>query len=153
MKLDIEAEHVRGKSRLREIIGIVVDTDDVGRPAPFHLDRIEAAVAADIEDTLAGEIGGKGMGKTLPFHCGVIAERMIPRRPPPIQIHVVEPRPKRLDPLTRPVAIQHLACRRAHLRAHFRPPACSSSFSTKLESRPRGAASVPMRSSSWIAAR
>ena len=48
-ELDVEAEHLGGEARLREVILVEIDAEHALGAAPLHLDRVEAAIAADIE--------------------------------------------------------------------------------------------------------
>src|SRR5438067_1273646 len=56
-ELDIEAGHLRRKSRLCEVPRVRIDAEYARGASPFHLQRIEAGIAADIEHGPAGQIG------------------------------------------------------------------------------------------------
>ena len=56
LELDVEPLDLGGEARLGEIIGVEVDADHPRGAAALHLQRIEAAVAADVEHGLASEI-------------------------------------------------------------------------------------------------
>src|SRR3954449_11638345 len=55
-KLDIEFVDLGGKSRLRQVVLIRVDTEDAARPSALHLHRIKTGITADIEDRFSGEV-------------------------------------------------------------------------------------------------
>src|SRR5205814_1234338 len=65
-EFDVEAELVSGEGGLAQVDRIVVDAEDSVGAAPFHLEGIEAAVAADIEDGLAAQVVGYGVFEELP---------------------------------------------------------------------------------------
>src|SRR5215210_5723297 len=57
-KLDVRAKHFGGEARLCKIVFVEIDTDDAIGAAAFHLERVVARVATDIEHGAAGEIAG-----------------------------------------------------------------------------------------------
>ena len=69
-ELDVEPADLGGKARLRQVVVVEVDAEHPLGPAPLHLDRVEAAVAADIEHGLAGEILGIACAKPFHFTAG-----------------------------------------------------------------------------------
>ena len=87
------SEHLGGEPGLRQVVLVEVDAEHAARAAPLHLDRIEAAIAADIEHALAGEIGRERVGEACPFDAGVIAQEMLRRRLHAVEVDVVEPGP------------------------------------------------------------
>src|SRR5438876_11737529 len=66
------------------------------RAAPLHLDRVEAAVAADIEHGPAAQIGRQRMPETAPFHCRIVAEKMLWSGDYSAEINIMEPWPEGL---------------------------------------------------------
>ncbi len=56
-ELDLEPADAGGEAGLRQVVVVEIDAEHPLGPAPFHLDRVEAAVAADVEHRLAGQIG------------------------------------------------------------------------------------------------
>jgi hypothetical protein len=73
----------------------VVDAENAAGAAALHLQRVEAAVAADVEHAAAGEILGHGGLEAAPLDRRIIAEKMLGRGFDPAQVDVVEPRPER----------------------------------------------------------
>src|SRR5205085_2311210 len=59
--------------------------------ALFHLDRIEAGIASDVEHRLAGEVGRHGVGEALPLDVRVVAEEVIGRGLHAGEVDVVKP--------------------------------------------------------------
>ena len=88
-----------GEPRLREVVVVEVDAEHALGPAPLHLDRIEAGIAADVEHGSAGEIGRDRVGESPPFDSGIVAQEVVGRRFDPGKLDVVEPRPERFDRL------------------------------------------------------
>jgi spore maturation protein CgeB len=76
-ELDVQAELVAGKARLGQIARVVIDPQHAGCAAALHLERVEPAVAADVEDRLTGEIPGYGVFEELPEIGRKITQRVI----------------------------------------------------------------------------
>src|SRR5690348_17140646 len=90
-KFDIETGNARGKARLIEITLVAIDAQHPRGTASLHLDGIEAAVAANVEDALAGEILRDLVAEALPHDGGKIAEKMIGRGGDAGKAEIVEP--------------------------------------------------------------
>src|SRR3546814_15621931 len=60
--------------------------------------RIEAAVAADVENAFPVQICRQGVGEPPPFHRRIITEEMLRRGRHAMQVDIVKPRPERLGP-------------------------------------------------------
>src|SRR5437016_2313878 len=75
-KLDVDAGDFRGEPRLGEVPAVGVDADHAVGVAALHLDRVEAGVAADIENGLAAKVPGYGVRKPAPFDRRIVAEEM-----------------------------------------------------------------------------
>src|SRR5262245_39981472 len=93
-EFDVGGIHLGGEPRLREIGGVGIDSDHECRTAPFHFQRVEAGVAAYIEDSLAGEIGWQRVSERAPFALRIVAEKMMRRSLHARQFHVLEPVPQ-----------------------------------------------------------
>src|ERR1043165_5759005 len=76
-EFDIEAAHLSREARLLEIALVVIDREHARRAAPFHFQRIEPRVAADIEDAFAREIGWDRIREMPPLHCRIVTEKMV----------------------------------------------------------------------------
>ena len=76
-EFDFYADRLGGEASLPQIIGIEIDREDASGVAQLHLDRIEAAITADIEDRLAAEVSGDRIGKPPPFDRRVVTEKMV----------------------------------------------------------------------------
>jgi hypothetical protein len=53
-ELDVGALHLGGEAGLLQVAVVEIDTQHAVGAATFHLDGVEAAVAADIQHALAG---------------------------------------------------------------------------------------------------
>ena len=62
-ELDVEPVDLGGEAGLREIVLVEIDAEHALGAAPLHLDRVEAAVAADIEHGLAGQVRRDRVGE------------------------------------------------------------------------------------------
>ena len=78
-ELHVEPELLAGEARLAQIDRVVVDAQHARGAAALHFERIEAAVAADVEHGLAAEIVRHGVLEELPEIGREIAQRMIRR--------------------------------------------------------------------------
>ena len=96
-KLDLETRDFRRQPRLREIAWIKIDPHHAVGSAPFHLQRVEARVAADIEDRAAREVLGNGFLEAPPFDLRVIAQKVARRSLHAIESQVVKPISERMD--------------------------------------------------------
>ena len=107
-EIDFGAFDFRGEPGLRQVARVEVDADHPGGAAAFHLQRVEASVAADVEHRLAAQIGGDRVLETAPLHHRVIIEKVVGRGAHPGEIEVVEPRAERGDTLANAVlAVRH----------------------------------------------
>ena len=94
-EFDVNAHHLRGEAGLAQIGVISVDAQHPRRTPPLHLDRVEAAVAADIEHSAPAQIGRQRMREAAPFDRRVVAEEMLGGGRHPAEVDVVEPRAQR----------------------------------------------------------
>src|SRR4051812_47212089 len=62
------------ESGLRQISGIGVDTHYARSAAPFHFERVEPPVAANVEHGLATQIGRNRVSEGTPLTRGIIPE-------------------------------------------------------------------------------
>ena len=69
-ELDVEPGHLGGEAGLRKVVVVEIDAEHARGAAPLHLDRVEAAIAADVEHALAAEIGRNGVGERRHFTAG-----------------------------------------------------------------------------------
>src|SRR3954464_15087700 len=76
-ELDLESRDLGGKARLRQISWIAVDADPARRSAPLHFDRVEPAIAADIENSAPAKIRRDGVRQVAPLDRRVVSEKMI----------------------------------------------------------------------------
>src|SRR5437764_100551 len=97
-ELDVDLVDLGGKPRLRHVIRIGIDAEHALGPAPLHLDRVKAAVTADVEHAVPPQVGN-GVGEAMPFDGRIVAEEMRGRGPHALEVDVVKPRAERLDPL------------------------------------------------------
>ena len=116
-EFDLDADDLCGKAGLPEIGPIDIDTEHARRTAPLHLDRVEAAVAADIEHGSAAQIGRQRMPKAAPFHRRVVAEKMLRSGRNSAEINIMEPRPEGLRLAADLVERKSAHCRRPSLAA------------------------------------
>ena len=61
VKLNVHAAHLRRKTSLFEILFVSIDPHNAARATLFHLDRVEAAVAADVEHGFAMQVLRQGL--------------------------------------------------------------------------------------------
>jgi hypothetical protein len=97
-ELDVLARHFGREARLREVALVEIDAEHARGAALLHLDRVEAAVAADVEHGLAREVLRDRVREAAPFDGGVVAEEMVRGGPGAVEVDVVEPGPERLRP-------------------------------------------------------
>ena len=95
-ELDVEPGDLGGEAGLGQVVVVEVDAEHALGAAPLHLDRVEAAVAADVEHGLAGEVRRDRVGERSPLHRRVVAEEMVGRGRDAVEVDVVEPGPERL---------------------------------------------------------
>jgi hypothetical protein len=124
-ELDVEARNLGGKPRLRQIVWVEVHTEHALGSTAFHLERIEAAIAPDIEYAAAGKVGGNRSRKRAPFGGRIVAKEVRRGGFNAVQIEVMEPRAERLDASTDLFRRK----RRLHCRTPSRPGAVCSSVS------------------------
>src|SRR5690606_5726193 len=82
--------------RLCEVVRVAVDPEHPVRPAALHRQRIEAAVAADVEHRPPAKVGRQRVAEAAPLDRRIVAEEVIGRRLNAPEIDIVEPRPERL---------------------------------------------------------
>src|SRR5947209_8415146 len=90
-KFDFAAERLGGESRLGQISVVEINRDYAVGAAPFHLDAVEAAIAADIQHRLTAQVRRNRMLKPLPLYAWIIAEKMIWRGLHTIDVEIVKP--------------------------------------------------------------
>ncbi len=137
-ELDLDADDARREARLLEVGLIGVDAEHARGAAALHLDRVEAAVAADVEHSLAAQVARERVLEALELDARIVAEEMPRRRHHAAEVHVVVPGAALADAL-RDLFTGHRAlasCRSSGRRRRAWPP---SSFSAA--------------SRSWIASR
>src|SRR5919198_2179434 len=66
MQFELHPADLGRKARLRQIQGLAINPYHACSATPFHLNSVEPAIAANIEDRLAVQVGWQGIGKTLP---------------------------------------------------------------------------------------
>ncbi len=98
-EFDLDAGHLGGEARLIQVALVPVDADDAVGATAFHFDRIEAAVAPDVEHGASLQIVGQRVRESAPFDRRVVAEEMIGCGRMSAQIDVVEPLAEVGDPL------------------------------------------------------
>src|ERR1700760_4110687 len=76
-KFDIELQGFGGKTRLIQVTIENVNAQHALSAALFHLNAVEAAVAANIEHRCAGKISGQRRGNPLPLYVGKIAQKVV----------------------------------------------------------------------------
>src|SRR5438874_4496957 len=103
-KFDFAAERLRGKFCLGQISVVEIDRDDPVRAASFHLDAVEAAIAADIQHRLTAQVRRNRMLKSLPLYAWIIAQKMIWRGLHTIEVEIVKPIAQFADTVRDPFA-------------------------------------------------
>src|SRR5699024_4246258 len=73
-ELDRAAAAPGRKTRLGEIEIVGIDSQDALRAPTLHLDRVEARIAAYVENGLAGEITRDRMGEFAPLQRRVVTK-------------------------------------------------------------------------------
>ena len=91
VQFELHAADLGRKACLRQIQGLAINPHHALSATAFHLNRVEPAIAANIEDRLAVQVGWQGIGKALPFHPWIIAEKMLRCRLEPTQVQVMKP--------------------------------------------------------------
>ena len=69
-QLDVDAADLGGEAGLREVALVAVDAEHALGATALHLDGIEAAVAADVEDGAAGRSCGMAWAKCCHLNAG-----------------------------------------------------------------------------------
>jgi hypothetical protein len=72
-ELELNPAHLGGKAGLVQIVRVRIHGDYALGAAPLHLDRVEAGIAADVEDGPATQISGHRIGEAAPLHRRVVA--------------------------------------------------------------------------------
>jgi hypothetical protein len=98
-ELDVMARGLSREAGLGEIRIVEIDAQNPARPALLHLDRVEAAVAADVEHGFARQVLRDRARELLPFDRRIITEKMVGSGPNAVQLHVVEPGTQGFGPL------------------------------------------------------
>ena len=101
-KIDVGREHIGGKARLREVVFIGIDAENSISAAAFHLDGIEAGVAADIEHGFASQVTRKGVAEALELGAWIISEEVVGCGLDSIEAKIVEPGAERSNALLEP---------------------------------------------------
>src|SRR5207245_1666028 len=78
-QLHVQVQLLARETRLVQVDRVVVDAQYPRGAAPLELERVEAAVAADVQHCPAAEVVGYGVLEELPEIGGKIAQRMIGR--------------------------------------------------------------------------
>src|SRR5216683_1614078 len=78
-EVDLQAELGTCEACLTQIGIVVVDPEHSARAAALHLERVEAAIAADVEDALAGQIIRKRVFEELPEVGGKVPQWVVRR--------------------------------------------------------------------------
>ena len=90
-KVDIEPQCIGREARLVQIAIIHIDSEDVVSTPAFHLDRIEPAIAADIENRFACKRRGNLLANLLPLDVWKISQEMIWGGVHAVNVQVMEP--------------------------------------------------------------
>src|SRR3546814_9327003 len=85
------AQRFGGETCLGKIAVVGIDAEDFRRAAAFHLDRIEAGVAADVEHRFSRQVFGNGVRKARELEGGIIAQEMVRRGFHAADAKIVEP--------------------------------------------------------------
>ena len=90
-KVDVEPQCIGREARLVQIAIIHIDSEDVVSTPAFHLDRIEPAIAADIENRFACKRSGNLLANFLPLDVWKISQEMIWGGVHAVNVQVMEP--------------------------------------------------------------
>jgi hypothetical protein len=93
-KLDLNLFHLCGKSSLLQIVLIRIDSQNTFGAPPLHFERVEAGVAAYIENRLASQICRNRILESSKFDPRIIAQEMIRSCFDTMDPEIVEPRAK-----------------------------------------------------------
>src|SRR5512132_3809733 len=96
-ELDLDLADLCGEASLPEIAVTGIEPDDARGPAPLHLDRVEAGVAANVENGHAGQVLRQAGGDVPPQNGRIVTQKVPRRRLHAGQVDVVEPFPQRSD--------------------------------------------------------
>jgi hypothetical protein len=96
-ELDFDALDLRSEAGLAEVMFVRVDAEDAGGSASLHFERVEACVAADVEDGPAGEVDGDGVAEAREFSLRVVAQEVIRRRLNALEVQVMKPGAERFN--------------------------------------------------------
>src|SRR3954462_10466983 len=107
MELDCHTAHFGCETGLVQVHRFGIDSDYAVGAAALHLDRIETAVAGDIQHGHAAQVFGHGMGEAPPLHVGIIAQEMIGSGPHPLKLDIAEPLAQIADPAPDFVLLAH----------------------------------------------
>src|SRR5437868_7626364 len=98
-ELDVEASHLSGEARLRQIRLVEIDSDHAIRAPALHLHRIESRIASDIQNRFPLETLRYRVSELPPLHVRVVTEKVIGRGRHAVEIQVMKPFPKTAHPL------------------------------------------------------
>jgi len=76
---------------LREVVFIGIDAEYALGATALHFERIEPAIAADVEDGLSGKVLRQRIGEALVFDLRVVTEEVIRRGLHSAEAHVMKP--------------------------------------------------------------
>src|SRR6185503_17898126 len=75
-ELDVQVGYLRGEASLREVVFIGIDAEYALGATALHFERIEPAIAADVEDGLSGKVLRQRIGEALVFDLRVVTEEV-----------------------------------------------------------------------------
>jgi hypothetical protein len=96
-ELDVDALDLGGEAGLAEVMFVRVDAEDAGGSASLHLQRVETGVAADIKDSLTGEVGGDGVAEARELSLRIVAQEVIGCCLNAFEVQVMKPGAERFD--------------------------------------------------------
>jgi hypothetical protein len=96
-ELDVDALDLGGEAGLAEVMFVRVDAEDAGGSASLHIQRVETGVAADIKDSLAGQVGGDGMAEARELSLRIVAQEVIGCCLNAFEVQVMKPGTERLN--------------------------------------------------------
>jgi hypothetical protein len=96
-KLDVDILDLGSEAGLAEVMFVRIDAEDAGGSASLHLERVETGVAADIKDSLAGEVGGDGVAEARELSLRIVAQEVIGRCLNALEVQVMKPGAERIN--------------------------------------------------------
>jgi len=91
LELDIQLERLRRKACLVQVTLAYVNTKHAISAPAFRLDRIEAAVAANIQNRSSPQVLRQRMRDVSPLDVWKVAQEMVRSGPDTVEIEVVKP--------------------------------------------------------------